>query len=190
MRIRNSFTIILLIISTLNGHTQALDNSAAINKLEAALANAKNKVAIDEKKINSADSIIEAGKKVTDEAKEDIKNIDEESKKYEKDFASRYKDIKKLTGSKDKTVAKKAALDLRALDSEHRTTNRGFETKMNNAYRKQATGYSIISKGQKAKNTAKDSLTSSLDMLKAAQKNYDSATEVKNDNGREKGKSK
>ena len=184
-----SFSI--TVILTLTGFTlqaQTVPNSAAVAKLETAVNDAKAKVALNEKKITAADSIIDAGKKLIDEAKDEIKSIDAESKKYEKDYASRFKTVKKLTGSKDKTEAKKAATDLRALETEHRNTNRNFELKMNNAYKRQTTGLSTIDKGQKAKFTAKTALDNSNDALKAAQQKYEDATGTGDDKGKGKNK--
>lgn len=185
---RPFFVVIFLFMSFCATNAQTTQNDALINKLGTAVADAKAKVALNEKKIAAADSLIDAGKKMIDESKDEIKAIDAESKKYEKDYAPRYKAIKKLTGSKDKAEARKASNELRTLEAEHRTANRGFEAKMNNAYKKQNLGLAAIDKGQKAKYFAKTALDTAEDALKTAQEKYDAATTPAEEKG--KGKSK
>jgi hypothetical protein len=170
-----TFTLIVLSLSC-QAFSQTSKSQAELARLQTAVENAKNKVALNEKKIAAADSVIEAGKRMIDEAKSEVKMIDSESKKYEKEFEVRYKHVKKLTGSKDKTVAKKATSDLRALDNEHRKTNDSLVTRMNISYKKQATGLSTINKGKNSKASAKEALNAAEKSLDAARKKYEEAT--------------
>ena len=185
---RHFFVVMSTIMAICGSNAQTAQSDAVINKLETAINDAKARVALNEKKIAAADSLIDLGKKMIDESKDEIKAIDAESKKYEKDYAPRYKAIKKLTASKDKAEARKASNELRTLEAEHRTANRGFEAKMNNAYKKQNLGLAAIDKGQKAKYFAKTALDTAEDALKTAQEKYDEATTPAEEKG--KGKSK
>lgn len=188
MKLKSHFVLYLFLLSPAFTLAQQGSGTSDLTRLETAINDAKDRVALNEKKIAAADSLIDAGKKMIDESKDEIKAIDAESKKYEKDYAARYKVVKKLTGSKDKAEAKKAAADLRALETEHRNTNRAFEARMNNAYKKQTVGLSAIDKGQKAKYYAKTALDTSNDALKAAQKKYGDATASPDDKAKGKDK--
>jgi hypothetical protein len=188
MRVNKSVYLFILLFIPVVAFTQQVQTISSTGKNEAALNAARTKVLLNEKKLVAADSLIAAGKKMLDESKDEIKAIDAESKNYEKEFSVRYKAVKKLSGSKDKAEAKKALADIRTLDIEHRNTNRVFETRMNTAYRKQATALTTIDKGQKAKASAKDALQVANDALKSAQEKYDAETGAAPEKGKGKNK--
>lgn len=169
------FAVLFNIISLIAG-AQTDKRPEDLKKLESAITNAKARVAMNEKKVVAADSIINTGKKMIDESKADAKNVDSESRKLEKDYAAKYKSLRKLSNSRNKAEANKARTDLRALESEHKTKNRALETEFNNALKNQNAGIANIEKGRTARMNAKDALKVSIDDLKAAQAKYDAAT--------------
>jgi len=175
MNARILFPVILFMVITLTAAAQTDKKAAQLKNLEAGVTNAKARVAANEKKVADADSIINTGKKLIDEAKADAKSVDSDSRKLEKDYAAKYKSLNKITRSKDKAAANKAKADLRSLETEHRTGNRALETRFNNALKKQSAGIAAINKGRTAKKNAQDALKVSIGALKAAQKKYDQA---------------
>jgi hypothetical protein len=175
MQLKPTLVALALIILPEGALSQVSRSQADLARLQLALDNAKKRVVLNEKKIAAADSTIEAGQKLIDEAKAEIKSIDSGSKTYQKEYNSKYKAVKKLTGSKDKTEAKKASTDLKALEAEYHKTDNGFVTRMNNAYKKQSAGASVINRGMNAKAAAKEALKAAGNSLKAAQEKYDAA---------------
>lgn len=151
-------------------------NAAQLKNLETGIANAKAKVAINERKLAVADSLITLGTQMVAESKTEIKTIDAESKKLEKDHSSNLKPLTKLSTSKDKGEATKARSDLKALEVQYRSDAKGLDTRLRAAEKKQTTGNANVTKGKTAKKSAQDALKISQAALKAAQAKYDAAS--------------
>lgn len=160
-----------------------------VKTLETGVNNAKAKVAMNERKIAVADSLITSGNQLLAESKAETKVIDADSKKLEKDYAAKQKPLLKLSTSKDKAEAMKAKADLKALDMQYKADQKAIEARVKDATKKQTTGTANIAKGKNAKGTAQDALKTSKEALKTAQEKYDAATAPAEDkNAKGKGK--
>jgi septal ring factor EnvC (AmiA/AmiB activator) len=149
--------------------------AAELKNLEKGLSLAKARVALAQKQMEAADSIIILGQQMIREGKAEVKAIYSDSDKIEKEYASAHKPLEKLSTSKDKAEAAKARTDLKALDAKYRTDNISLETRLRNAERKQTSGASYIARGKTARLNARDALKTSTAALKAAQEKYESA---------------
>ncbi|OFY65310.1 MAG: hypothetical protein A2V64_11100 [Bacteroidetes bacterium RBG_13_43_22] len=167
-------TILFLVISLI-AVSQTDKKAAELRNLEAGIAIAKARIALNENKIADADSVINAGKKMIDESKADARSVDSDSRKLEKDYAAKHKSLRKLASSRDKTEANKARTELRALETWYKSSNRALETRLKDAIKKQTSGIASIERGKTAKKNARDALGVSIDALKAAQAKFDKA---------------
>jgi hypothetical protein len=167
--------MMLLLMLPLFVVAQTDKKSAELKNLEKGISSALARVSLNQKQMADADSLINLGYQNIRDWKAETKAIDAESKKIEKDYASKHKPLLKLSESKDKVTAAKARADLKALDTQYRTDNKSLETRLKNAERKQAMGVSYINRGKTAKLNARDALKISNASLKAAQKKYDTA---------------
>jgi chromosome segregation ATPase len=157
--------------------TQAqMDKKAAeLKKLEPGIATAKAKVALNERKMAVADSLIESGNQLVAESKAEIKTINAENNKLDKDHAVRQKPLTKLSTSKDKGESNKARADLKALNVQYRSDAKALNTRLKDATKKLTKGNANLTKGKAAKKSAQDALKISKATLKAAQAKYDAA---------------
>lgn len=158
--------------------TQAQTDKKAIElkKLETNLAAAKAKVALNERKLIIADSLITAGNRLTAESKTETKAIAAERKKLDKDFATQQKSLTKLSTSKDKEEATKAKTDLKTLGTQYKSDSKALDTRLNIATKKSTTGEANITRGKTVKANARDALKISNASFDAAQEKYDIAT--------------
>ncbi len=178
-----------LILFPIQATAQTDAKAAQLKTLETSLANAKARVALQEKKIAAADSTVNAGTQLIKSSKTELKAVDAESKKLEKDYAAKQKPLQKLTASKDKAEAAKARADIKALDTQYKIDNKALETRLREATKKQTTGASAIERGKTAKKNAQDGLKAATAALKTAQAKYDAATAPAEDkNSKGKGK--
>ena len=156
--------------------TPADKKAAELKKLETSLNVAKAKVALNEKQVNTADSLIETGTRLVDESKTELKNLDAEKKKLDKEYASSKKPLEKSVTSKDKEEAASAKTDLKNLDTKYKVDAKALDTKIKEATKKSTTGTADINKGKMSKKTASDALKMSKANLENAQAKYDAAS--------------
>jgi hypothetical protein len=175
MESRTLFLIVLFQLVFLTAVAQGNKKDAQLKNLEASVANARARVALNEKKVADADSIINSGKKMIDESKTEAKSVDSDSRQLEKDYAARRNSLVKLTKSKEKAEANRAKTELRALETGYKASNRILETRLRDATKKQTTGIANIQKGRTSRKNAMDALKVSNNTLKAVQKKYDAA---------------
>jgi hypothetical protein len=169
-----------LLISVLaNGQTPSpADKKAAeLKKLEASLTAAKNKVALNERQLNTADSLASTGADNLAEAKTETKAIASERKSVDKTYASAKKPLVKSSTSKDKDEATQAKTEIKALDAKYKTDTKALDVRLKVATKKSATGTANVTKGKAGKKTAQDALKVSQAALDAAQDKYDAASE-------------
>jgi hypothetical protein len=165
-----------LLLATSLTQAQTDKKAVELKKLETNLTTAKAKVALNERKLNTADSLITVGTKLTAESKTEIKTIEAERKKLDKDYATQQKTVTKLSTSKDKEVATKAKADLKTMGVQYKSDSKAIATRLSIATKKSTTGEANITKGKTAKTNARDALKISKDALDAAQERYDVAT--------------
>jgi chromosome segregation ATPase len=175
MESRTLFLIVLFQLVFLTAVAQENKKDAQLKNLEASVANARDRVALNEKKVADADSIINSGKKMIDESKTEAKSVDSDSRQLEKEYAAKRKPLVKMTKSKEKAEANRAKTELRALETEYKASNRVLETRLRDATKKQTTGISNIRKGRTSRENAMEALKVSNNTLKAVQKKYDAA---------------
>jgi hypothetical protein len=169
------FFVMLSIILLVPAITQAQADKKEIElkKLEAGVNTAKAKVALNERKLAVADSLITAGTKLIAESKSETKAIDAEAKKVDKEFATQQKPLTKQSSSKVPEEAKQARADLKALNTQYKADTKALTTRLTAATKKGTTGNADIAKGKAAKSNVKDALKLSKEALDVAQQKYD-----------------
>jgi len=170
------FLLAISLLSSVMVIGQTDKKEAELKKLEAAVTAAKAKVDLNQKKLDAADSPINTGNTMVEEAKNELKAVSADRKKLDKDYANDQKSANKLVSSKDKQEAAKAREDLKALGVKYRADSKAIDARMNAANKKSTMGQSNISRGKAAKANAKNLLKTSNDALTAAQKRYDAAS--------------
>jgi hypothetical protein len=165
----------ILLFTPVLTQAQTDKKSAELKNLETGIATAKAKVTLNERKMTVADSLIESGNLLIAESKTEIKTINAESNKLDKDHAIKQKPLIKLSTSKDKGESSKARADLKTLDIQYRSDAKALDTRLREAERKQTIGNANLTKGKAAKKSAQDALKASQATLKAAQAKYDVA---------------
>lgn len=150
--------------------------AAEIKRLETSLNTARAKVALNERKLETADSLIDAGNRLIEESRVEDKAISTDRKAVEKEYKAARKPVLKNTTSKDKEAATAAKTELKELDTKYKADIKVLDTRYKESTKKFNTGTSSITKGNTLKKTAKDALNQSEASLKAAQEKYDAAT--------------
>jgi septal ring factor EnvC (AmiA/AmiB activator) len=180
MRVLKSFQILVMfsIFFLAPVVTQAQTDKKAdeLKKLETNVATAKAKVALNERQLNVADSLITSGTQLIAESKTETKAIEADRKKLDKDNATKQKSLSKLTTSKDKDEASKARVDLKALDVQYRSDSKALSIRLKDATKMMSTGNANLTKGKATKKNAQDALKISRATLKTAQAKYDAAS--------------
>jgi len=177
MNLTQFYRVFLIAVSTHTICIAAYSQSPALKNLEAAVAAARTRVEMNEKKVADADSVIAAGRRMISESKAGLKAVDSESRKLEKEYAAQ------RSKSGDRTVANKAKSDLRLLETHYKTGNRELETRFRDATRLQTTGISALQRGRTARKNAMDGLRAAGDALKVSQAKYDKAAGTEKDDG-------
>jgi len=183
MNLTQFYRVFLIAVSTHTICIAAYSQSPALKNLEAAVAAARTRVEMNEKKVADADSVIAAGRRMISESKAGLKAVDSESRKLEKEYAAQRKSLTRLSKSGDRTVANKAKSDLRLLETHYKTGNRELETRFRDATRLQTTGISALQRGRTARKNAMDGLRAAGDALKVSQAKYDKAAGTEKDDG-------
>jgi septal ring factor EnvC (AmiA/AmiB activator) len=180
MRIVMNFRIlvmlsIFLLVPVLT-RAQTDKKTDELKKLETSLAAAKAKVALNEKQLAIADSLITSGTKQIAESKTETKAIDADRKKLDKDNATNQKALLKLSNSKDKEESTKARADLKALDIQYKSDSKALSTRLKDATKMMSVGNGNLTKGKATKKNAQDALKISKSNLSSVQARYDAAS--------------
>jgi hypothetical protein len=150
--------------------------AAELKKLETSLAAAKARVALNEKQLTIADSLITTGTQQISESKTETKAIEADRKKLDKDYVTQQKPLVKLSNSKDKDESTQARSDLKALDVQYRSDSKALGIRSKDATKKLTTGNANVTRGKANKKNAHDALKISQNALDAAQARYDTAS--------------
>ena len=180
MRIVTNFRILLmlsifLLVPVLT-RAQTDKKTDELKKLETSVAAAKAKVALNEKQLAIADSLITSGTKLIGESKTETKAIDADRKKLDKDNATNQKALLKLSNSKDKEESTKARADLKALDIQYKSDSKALSTRLKDATKMMSVGNGNLTKGKATKKNAQDALKISKANLSSLQARYDAAS--------------
>lgn len=168
--------ISLLLFSSSIILSQTDKKAAELKKFETALNTAKGKVAMNERKMVVADSLITAGNNLVTEASAEDKVVAAERKKLDKEYSASLKPVTKLSTSKDKAVATQAKADMKTLTTKYKADSKALDTRLSAAVKKSNSGEALITKGKAGKANAKDALKTSKESLNLAQKNFDAAS--------------
>jgi hypothetical protein len=176
MNFRISVLLSIFLLVPVLAMSQTDKKAAELKKLETNLATAKAKVALNEKQLANADSLINSGNQLIAESKTETKAIEADRKKLDKDNATQKKPLTKLTTSKDREEANKARADIKTLDTQYRADTKALGVRSKDAAKKLTTGNANLTKGKATKKSAKDALKISQAALETAQAKYDDAT--------------
>jgi len=149
--------------------------AAELKNLGTVISKAKTKVALNERKMAVADSLIESGDQLIAESKTETRTIESERKKLDKDNAARQKPLTKLSTSKDKAESTDARADIKALNVQYRSDAKVLNTRLKDATKKLTKGKANLTKGKAARESVRDALKASKATLKDAQAKYDAA---------------
>ena len=169
--------------------TAAEKKAAEVKKLETALTLAKNKVALNQRQIKTADSLITAGTEMIADGKTETKAVTNERKTVDKTYETAKKPLLKQSTSKDKGEVTQAKAEIKTLDTQYKADIKALDTRLKAATKNSVTGTANVTKGKANKKTAQDALKLSGAALKTAQAKYDAATGSGNDSA-SKGKKK
>jgi septal ring factor EnvC (AmiA/AmiB activator) len=180
MRVLKSFQILVMLsiffLAPVVTQAQTDKKADELKKLEINVATAKAKVALNERQLNVADSLITSGTQLIAESKTETKAIEADRKKLDKDNATKQKSLSKLTTSKDKDEASKARVDLKALDVQYKSDSKALSIRSKDATKMMSTGNANLTKGNATKKNAQDALKISRATLATAQAKYDAAS--------------
>jgi septal ring factor EnvC (AmiA/AmiB activator) len=179
MRVLKSFQILVMlsifILAPVVTQAQTDKKADELKKLETSVATAKAKVALNERQLNVADSLITSGTQLIGESKTEAKAIEADRKKLDKDNATKQKSLSKLTTSKDKDEASKARVDLKALDVQYKSDSKALSIRSKDATKMMSIGNANLTRGKATKKNAQDALKISRVTLANAQAKYDAA---------------
>lgn len=161
---------------TAQAPTAADRKAAEIKRLETAVQTAEAKVALNEKKLATADSLIKAGNAAIAETRTEDKAIASDKKRVEKEYNAARKPVLKRTTSKDKADATAAKAELKTLDTQYKADIKELDTRYKESTKKFNAANAAINKGNTMKKTSKDALNMSEASLKAARQKYEAAT--------------
>jgi len=165
----------LLLVPVLT-QAQTDKKAAELKNLETGITTAKAKIALNERKLTVADSLITSGTQLIAESKTETKAIEAERKKLDKDNAANQKPLTKLSTSKVKEESSKARADLKVLDVQYRSDAKALDIRLRDAAKKLTTGNANLTKGKVAKKSVQDALKTTQAALKVAQEKYDAAS--------------
>jgi hypothetical protein len=185
MRVLKSFQILVMLsiflLATVVTQAQTDKKTDELKKLETSVATAKAKVALNERQLNIADSLITSGTQLIAESKTETKAIEADRKKLDKDNATKQKALSKLTTSKDKDEASKARVDLKALDVQYKSDSKALSIRSKDATKMMSIGNANLTRGKATKKNAQDALKVSRASLASAQAKYDAASSSSGD---------
>jgi hypothetical protein len=183
MKFRISVLLSFIFLVPVLPQIQTDKKAAELKKLETNVTAAKAKVAMNERQLTNADSLITVGTQQIAESKTETKAIEADRKKLDKDNAAQKKALTKLTTSKDKAEATKARADLKALNTQYMSDSKALNLRSKDATKKLTTGNANLTKGKATRKSAKDALKLSQSALDAAQAKYDAAATPAEDSG-------
>jgi len=166
----------LFLLAPALSKAQTDKKQAELKKLETSLAAAKAKVAMNERQLNTSDSLITLGNQMIAESKTENKAIEADRKKLDKDNAASRKSLTKLSTSKDKDESLKAKADLKTLDVQYKSDSKALSTRIRDVTKKMSTGNANLTRGKAGKKNAQDALKISRKTLDLAQEKYDNAS--------------
>lgn len=152
---------------------QSFRRSAELGSLNKGVVVARAKVAVNEKKVAAADSVINFGSNLTDEATKEIKEVEAERRRLDKEYGARQKTLLKLSASKDRAESGRARADLKALTIKYRSDIKALTNRSKEATKKLTRGDAALKKGKAARQSAAYALKVSKAALKDAQARYD-----------------
>lgn len=175
--------ILLLSFCIMNSfllHSQsntANDKKAAqIKKCEDALHSAETKLAISEKQLAAADSMVNVSSQSIREAKTELKTIEVDRKKLDKDFSANRKPLEKQAQSKEKDDAVQGKADLKALEMQYKADSKAMDTRFKEATKKLTSGETGLAKGKENQKKAKEACKTNGFAVEVAQLNLDEAS--------------
>ncbi len=177
MKLKSLFFVVLMGVAlSVAGQSAEEKKAAAIAKLEVSLKKAQEKVAALEKKSADADSLVDLGNQMKNEAKVEIKAAQQQLKIINKEFSAERKPLAKLTGSKDRAVAAQAKADLKELENQFKADVKAATAEGKAAEKKLTTGDSNVAKGKSTLKSNAAALKTAQASADLAQDKYDIAT--------------
>jgi hypothetical protein len=170
--------MILFLGSAVLSVAQTDRKAAELKSLEKNLSTARIRVAMAQKQLNAADSLIKTGYQMIKEGKAESKSVFAESNRLDKEYSARHKTLEKLSTSDDKEEAAEARTELKKFDNQYKSENLSLEKKLKSAERKQSSGSSLVIRGKTAKLNARDAFKTANATLKSAQKKFDAANKL------------
>ena len=165
--------IITCFVYYVPAHSQDDKNAAKLQMLKDKVTMAEAKVADAERKLFIADSLIETGYKMADEADAEFSRLDEEKKNSNKEYVAQYKALSKETKSKDPEVAKRAGEELKTLETSYNEETKKREAEIKILTKQAEKGNSNVEKGKDKKKDAEVKVKESNEKLEAARAAYE-----------------
>jgi hypothetical protein len=185
---RLAIVLALILLLPLGLYAQTDRKAMERKKLETNRNTARTKVEHSRRMVEVSDSLTTTGIQMVNDAKADLKSVETDRKKVDKEYAANEKLLLKQSNSKDKAEADKAKAELKKLDTQYKADAKALATREKDANKKWTTGESNMARGKASKKTAEDALKTSQQALDAAEASYNAASGEDKGNETEKEK--
>lgn len=145
------------------------DNQDSIKIVEAEIVKAKADIANLEKKIITADALIQTSTNLVRESENEIKSLALAQMALNKEYYSDMKPLEKQAKSLDKETATQAKSELKSLDLKYKADQTELDNKRKVSAKKNETGKKNLVKGTDLKKQSQDNLVIAKDKLKLSQ---------------------
>ncbi len=170
---------IILFVSNVYGQTGlSAKDSTRLARLEKQIVRAELNLSKANRAFQEADSLLQIGKVMVDEGKEQDKALEAEGKMMDRNYAVNRKPIEKLTKSKNKVEVRKAKAEIKILDNQYKADTKHFLNQKKAIIKKISTGKVNVAKGKAYRKNATVDVKRTTKALNDAQKAYDEAKSI------------
>lgn len=162
-------SVLFALFLSVGAQTPEAKKEAEMKKLETNLATAKAALAKVEKQKAKNDSLVEVANKMIDEGEAEMKTLEAEVKKADKEYATQVKSLDKQSASKDKETATQAKADLKKLDLQFKADMKVTDTKVKAAMKKMTTGEGMLVKCGTAEKTINEAMKKAMSGVEAVE---------------------
>ncbi len=174
--------LVMMAVCSLNpsfGQTQPqtpeMKKAAELKRLETAMETAKASLDRAERKVVTADSLLNVGPELIKQGKADQKQISSEKSVREKGYNTKVKALEKQMKSKDKAEVAEARKEFKSIDTQYKADMKELTAKERDALKKISTGENNKTKGKMTQKTSRESVKRAEAQLEAAQARLDAA---------------
>jgi chromosome segregation ATPase len=181
---------ILISVNSFGQAAKVNKTDAEIKRLEGQLKTAKMNLAKAEKAAAISDSLIEVGSKNSEESDTEFGEMDDESKRLDKEYNSNTKALSKKMNSKDKEVATEAKNEFKTIDAKYKADVKALAARQKSIEKKAVAAKMNLDKGKASKKLTATSLKTAQANVDAIEQKIEALKSGDEDTGKTKGKKK